>query len=440
MAARALDRPVLLPPVTRRIGRLKLLTAVVLVGFLGVVLLLFAFLVARADARYEQERVDRLLERRVAAGQDAVRVDDDGRADVAELARRPELAGGYPQLYVVEVAADGGGARVALEPAAPTWPDVDVVDAAVEAVAHSETVASATTARRGGASGPAERLSVLAAPVPGAGEAGGGTMAAVVAVATRTPGEANHGRLLGYMWWSAALMVACVLGVAVLLSRGRWWLADQVLARHEAFLRDTAHELRGPVSSLRAVAQAGLAGAEPPERALERVAAIVRGTDELVEDLLTLSRMQTGQEPLQAAPVRLDELVTALVRARADEPPVALAVEPTTVVANAELVRRAVGNLLDNAVRHGRACDPTAAVTVTVAGGRVEVADAGPGLEPQILPDLVDRSGNGHRTTGARLGLTLTRRVAHVHGGELRAANRPGGGAVFTLELPAGDR
>jgi signal transduction histidine kinase len=166
------------------------------------------------------------------------------------------------------------------------------------------------------------------------------------------------------------------------------------------------------------------------------VAAIVRGTDELVDDLLTLSRMQTGQEPLQAAPVRLDELVTALVRARADEPSVALAVEPTTVVANAELVRRAVGNLLDNAVRHGRASDPTAAVTVTVAGGRVEVADSGPGLAPQLLPDMVDRSDNGHRTTGARLGLTLARRVAHVHGGELRAANRAGGGAVFTLELP----
>ncbi|HEY7070194.1 MAG TPA: ATP-binding protein, partial [Acidimicrobiales bacterium] len=280
-----------------------------------------------------------------------------------------------------------------------------------------------------GASGPAERLSVLAAPVPGTEEV-------VVAVANRTPGEANNGRLLGYMWWSAALMVAFSLVVAVFLARGRWWVADQVLARHEAFLRDTAHELRGPVSSLRAVAEAGLAGAEPPERALERVAAIVRGTDELVDDLLTLSRMQTGQEPLQAAPVRLDELVTSLVRARADEPAVALAVQPSTVVANAELVRRAVGNLLDNAVRHGRAGDPTAAVTVTVAGGRVEVADAGPGLEPQLLPDLVERSGNGHRTTGGRLGLTLARRVAHVHGGELRAANRPGGGAVFTLELP----
>lgn len=438
MATRALDRPVLLPPVTRRISRLKLLTAVVLVAVLGVILLLFASLVARADARYERERVDRLLERQVAAGQEAMRVDGDG-TDVAELARRPELAGGYPQLYVVEVGPGGGGARVVHEPAVPNWPDVNVVDAAVEAVARTDTVARATTAPRGGASGPAERLRVLAAPVPGAGETGGGPAAAVVAVANRTPGEDNRGRLLGYMWWSAALLVAFMLGVAVLLSRGRWWVADQVLARHEAFLWDTAHELRGPVSSLRAVAQAGLAGAEPPERALERVAAIVRGTDELVDDLLTLSRMQTGQEPLQAAPVRLDELVTSLVQARADEPSVALAVEPATVIANAELVRRAVGNLLDNAVRHGRAGDPTAPVTVTVAGGRVEVADGGPGLEPQLLPDMVDRSGNGH-PTGARLGLTLARRVAHVHGGELRAANRPGGGAVFTLDLPVGDR
>ncbi|HYZ99970.1 MAG TPA: histidine kinase dimerization/phospho-acceptor domain-containing protein, partial [Acidimicrobiales bacterium] len=296
--ARTSTRRILAPAATRRVGRLKLLTAVLLTAALGVGLLVFGMIVAQADARYERARVDNLLERQVEAGREAVGVDGDGELDV-ELGQRPELAAGYPQLYVVAFAGEAGAdPRVVFTPAAPTWPGVGVLDVARDAgatAAHATTTASAE--RR--SSGDDQRLQLLAAPVL---EADGEARAAVVGVANREHGEASHARLVSFMWWSAGAMLLFGIFVAVLLSRGRWWVADRVLLRHEQFLRDTAHELRAPVSRLRAVTEAGLSGAEPPERTLERVAAMVRGTDEVIEDLMTLSRLETGREPLCAEP------------------------------------------------------------------------------------------------------------------------------------------
>ncbi|MGH9228879.1 MAG: sensor histidine kinase [Acidimicrobiales bacterium] len=189
---------------------------------------------------------------------------------------------------------------------------------------------------------------------------------------------------------------------------------------------------------LRATVDAGLAGAEPAERTLERVRAIVQSTDDVIDDVITLSRMETGREPLRAEPVRLDTLVECLVDARADDPPIGLELHPTVVLANGELLRRAVGNLVDNAVRHGRAHDPSAQITVTVEEGRVAVADRGPGVRPQLLTHSVERSGRGrsHATGAGGLGITIAGWVARLHGGRLEAADNPGGGAVFTLELP----
>ncbi|MGH9228438.1 MAG: sensor histidine kinase [Acidimicrobiales bacterium] len=432
MLAGGAERPVLAPPAIRRIRRLKLLTALLLMLALGLALSLYAVVVAQADSRYERERIDELLERRVGTGGEAVRVGSDGTVDV-EHGNQPELVGGYPDLYVVELPASADEPqRVVLAPAAPTWPDVNVVGAARDAVLSGAPTASALTATRQG-TGSEDRLRALARPVYGAdGEA----RAVVVAVANREPGEERRSRLVSFMWWSAGLLLAFGVLVAVLLSRGRWWVADKVLVRHEQFLRDTAHELRAPVSALHATIDAGLAGAEPAERTLERVSTIVRNTDEVIDDLITMSHMETGREPLRAEPVRLDTLVETLVDARADEPSIELVVHPTVVSANAELLRRAVGNLVDNAVRHGRARDPSARINVTVQDGRIAVADRGPGVRPQLLTHMIERTGNGRRRASGGLGITIAGWVARLHGGHLEAADNPGGGAVFTLELP----
>ncbi|MEU9414450.1 ATP-binding protein [Streptomyces sp. NPDC048272] len=110
--------------------------------------------------------------------------------------------------------------------------------------------------------------------------------------------------------------------------------------------------------------------------------------------------------------------------------------EPSVTTADPTLVRIAVRNLLDNALRHGRTPgDPAgrAQVHVTVRGLVVVVSDRGPGVAAADLPALRSRfrSPGG----GSGIGLSLVAEVATAHGGGLTADTRPGGGAVFRLAL-----
>jgi two-component system, OmpR family, sensor kinase len=245
---------------------------------------------------------------------------------------------------------------------------------------------------------------------------------------------------VSFMWWSGGALLAVGVGLAVGLARGRFWLVDRAVEGHEQFLHDTAHELRTPLTTLQAIVGAGLAGDVAPREALGHALRVIQGTDEVVADLMTLTRIETGRAPLAAERFRLDLLVEALASQRTDDPPVQVRVRPTVVSANAELVRRAVGNLIDNAVRHGRAADKEAEVTVEVGERRVVVSDRGPGVAPQLLPHVVERVTTGRRRSGSGLGLAIAGWVARIHGGQLTAANRrpadAGSGAEFTLELP----
>jgi signal transduction histidine kinase len=431
------------PPALRRIRRLKLLTALLLLFTASLAVVLFGLVVAAADARYERDRVDRMLRLQVAAALEQVRSADGGEPAVGP-ADVGELVGGYPQIYVVELAGGPGGeARVVLEPTTPFWPEAAVVPAAEAAAAELAAVdglGGDARAEPDVVDGYADRIApfderqrlrLLAQPVR---DQDGEVHAMVVGVATTTSGDASHARLVRFMWWSAGAVLLVGLFVAVTLARGRFWLIDKALQRHERFLHDTAHELRSPIGTLRIITQAGLAGDVAPREALDRAAQVIDSTEQVIDDLMTLTRIETGRQPLQIERLRLDLLVEALVSQRSDEPAVQLALRPTVVEANAELVRRAVGNLVENAVRHGRAGDPAAEVVVSVADGRVMVADRGAGVAPQIVTHLLERT-DGVRRTGLGLGLAIVGWVARVHGGRVEASNRPDGGALFALEL-----
>jgi two-component system, OmpR family, sensor histidine kinase MprB len=205
---------------------------------------------------------------------------------------------------------------------------------------------------------------------------------------------------------------------------------------------DASHELRTPLTSIRANVELLERARDLPPAERQAVLASVRGQLEdltiLVGDLVDLARPgERAVEPPEE--LRLDELVRdAVERARRHAPATEFAViaEPCMVTGSRGRLARAVGNLLDNAVKWSPPGQP---VEVAVSEGGVTVRDHGPGIAEEDLPHVFDRF---YRAPGARglpgsgLGLAIVKQVAESHGGSVVAEPAPGGGARLRLALP----
>ncbi|HLJ03633.1 MAG TPA: HAMP domain-containing sensor histidine kinase [Solirubrobacteraceae bacterium] len=224
------------------------------------------------------------------------------------------------------------------------------------------------------------------------------------------------------------------------LQHSRQQLDDSARAQRQ-LVADASHELRTPVTSLRTNVEVLLAEEELSKEERDRLLAdVVEQTEELsglVGDLIELAR---GDLPLAGAEeVRLDQVVEeAMARARRDAPGIVFEaeLEPVVISGVPDRLGRAVGNLLDNAARHS---SPGGLVEVTVDARGVRVRDHGTGIDEPDLPYVFDRFFRGVNSRGRQgsgLGLAIVRQVTEQHGGTVSAANAPGGGAQFTLELP----
>jgi two-component system, OmpR family, sensor histidine kinase MprB len=205
---------------------------------------------------------------------------------------------------------------------------------------------------------------------------------------------------------------------------------------------DASHELRTPLTSIRANVELleRARDMEPGERA--EVLASVRGQLEdltiLVGDLVDLARPgERAVEPPEE--LRLDELVhDAVERARRHAPDTSFAIDaqPSIVSGSRARLARAVGNLLDNAVKWS---PPDQPIEVSVRGGEVTVRDHGPGIDEDDLPHVFDRfyrARTARGLPGSGLGLAIVKQVAESHGGSVVAELAPGGGAQLRLALP----
>jgi signal transduction histidine kinase len=223
---------------------------------------------------------------------------------------------------------------------------------------------------------------------------------------------------------------------------------EATVARERAFVADASHELRTPLSiikgELELVADAGATAAEI--RASARSASEEADRlGQLAEDLLILARADQGRLALRLAPVSTGALLERTARRYARRVAdggrtLGIAPGPVHVVVADELrLEQALGNLVENALRHG--------------GGPIEiwsregpegtslgVRDRGPGFPEAFLAEAFDRFARadaGRGDGGSGLGLAIVRTIARGHGGEARVANRAGGGAEAWLELPA---
>jgi signal transduction histidine kinase len=228
-------------------------------------------------------------------------------------------------------------------------------------------------------------------------------------------------------------------------------LASSAAAERERRFMVTAiaHDLRTPLFTLRGSLEAierGVGDGRYLDRAQDKAAHL----DRLVSDLFTFSRLEYAGEAIADGEVDVGEVVR---RAAETVEPLAVArgcalevrSDPARLVVrgDAEALLRVVTNLLDNAARHGRTRVTLAAQRANGAV-RVEVADDGPGFAEADLPSVFDPLFRSDRaragaTGGTGLGLAIARRLARAHGGDVEAANGPGGGARATLTLPAVD-
>jgi two-component system phosphate regulon sensor histidine kinase PhoR len=223
-------------------------------------------------------------------------------------------------------------------------------------------------------------------------------------------------------------------------------------ATRRDFVANASHELRTPVATIRGAVET-LQGeaAEDPAAATRFVAIIGRNAERLgrlVEDLLDLSRLESGEfkpalEPIEITGPALR--VAALFREKAEARRIAIEVLPRpgeqVVVADSRALEQILSNLVDNAIKYGRD-DGRVRIGAERHGDRISlwVKDDGPGIDPAHLPRLFERfyrvdAGRSRELGGTGLGLAIVKHLAEAMGGSVTVSSLPGAGARFDVYL-----
>lgn len=224
---------------------------------------------------------------------------------------------------------------------------------------------------------------------------------------------------------------------------------ESLLGSQKRLLSDISHELRSPLARLGvalelARGQAGASATAP----LDRIELESSRLNEMIGQLLSLTQLESGAGQMQRAPLPLNRLVEAIAadadfEARGHQREVSL-VECTEVrvEGSEELLRRAIENVVRNAVRHTEA-GTGVEIRLRAEQGRalIAVRDFGPGvpeaaLDQLFVPFYRVEDDRNRSSGGSGLGLAIAERALRLHGGSVSAANAPGGGLQVTIELP----
>jgi signal transduction histidine kinase len=216
------------------------------------------------------------------------------------------------------------------------------------------------------------------------------------------------------------------------------------------FTSDVSHELRTPLTAMRSVGEVGLTERRGEAEYREIIGSMLEEVDRLsglVERLLMLSRVESGQARLRVDAVDLRELaseVTGQLAVLAEEKGQALDVEGPaglTCLADRVVLGQAVTNLVDNAIKYspegGRI---RIRVSATREGAALDISDEGPGIAPGRAAHIFDRfyrAGPPGSAEGAGLGLSIAKWAVEVNGGRLRLEDSARG-CTFRITMPAG--
>ncbi len=238
------------------------------------------------------------------------------------------------------------------------------------------------------------------------------------------------------------------------------WDFDTMAERIEALvdaqqrlLRDISHELRSPLARLNvALELARQRSGENPGKALDRIERESERLNELISELLTLTLLESGTEKIEKTPIDLEDLIESIVEdsnfeARDRNRRVKIvASRKVTVSGSEEMLRRAVENVVRNAIRY---TDESTAVEVSLLEQEIDgqwvavirVRDQGPGVPEAALSQMFKpfyrvEDDRGRITGGTGIGLAITERSVQLHGGTILVSNVTEGGLAVEMMLP----
>jgi two-component system phosphate regulon sensor histidine kinase PhoR len=220
------------------------------------------------------------------------------------------------------------------------------------------------------------------------------------------------------------------------------------------FVANVSHELRTPLTAIQGYVEA-LQDEVPPDpeeaaRFLEIIARQANRMERLVRDLLRLARLEAGQEPVEPSLMDVDTLFADLVtelegglEAKRQRVVTEVGAGADTLVVDAAKLHDALRNLVENAIAYA-----PSDTTITLSSSRgdreivIAVADEGPGIPEADLSRVFERfyrvdKARSRESGGTGRGLSIVKHLVGILGGEVRAQNRPSGGAIFTVKLPA---
>jgi heavy metal sensor kinase len=224
-----------------------------------------------------------------------------------------------------------------------------------------------------------------------------------------------------------------------------------VVEQERRFIADASHELRTPISVLRAETEWALDRDRTPQQYKEALTVGRRAAlrmQDIVERLLALVRADVAPDVHEPAPVAMRTLIDDVAAwlapmAQARDVRLTISGGPFTVNGDAEQLREALNNIVANAILYNK---PGGSVTITMresAGtARIEVADTGIGIPAEAVPRVFDRffrvdKARSREMGGSGLGLSIARTVFVAHGGDVTCTSEPGVGSMFVISLPA---
>ena len=228
-------------------------------------------------------------------------------------------------------------------------------------------------------------------------------------------------------------------------------LESERISIRENILRAVSHDLRTPLTAISGTVSVLLSSPEITEKNITMLADVKRDADSLirmVENLLSVTRIQDGTMPLKKQAEMLEEVAgdaLLTIRRRFPECRVELDLSEDILYLPMDplLVRQVMINLLENAIRHSGDRDHIQMRLYREEDWAVaEVRDRGRGLSPEVLQAVLageDMPLSGDATRGMGIGLSVCQSIIKAHGGFFSASNDPEGGAVFRFGLPAGE-